>query len=265
MGRGLKKGYTMDETTTTDAPVETGGQHIDGVAIDDQGMAIPQPENTEQAEAVAQTTEPEAQKPQTDSKPSQDDELATWAENKGLQLDSDNAIKAAKMARESERAMHAKAQQKSELEKSLQTSSDEYAEDMALNTGQDPELLKRLQRVEVRDSVRDFYDTHPDAREIEQDMVAELQRRPHLAGDLEALYAVVKTRDLNAVKSQGKREALETLAHKQQAAVPRGNAVNTSGMGAESITPQNVDKLVGQNSYEWYVQNRDSINRAMAG
>jgi hypothetical protein len=33
---------------------------------------------------------------------------------------------------------------------------------------------------------------------------------------------------LDSVKSEGRREALESLAHKQQAAVPRGNATNSA-------------------------------------
>ncbi len=255
----------MDESTTTEAPVETGAQAIQGVAVDDQGQAIAQPETTESAEAVSQTTETPEQSQSAAAEPSEDEELASWAENKGLKLDSDNAKKAAKMAREAERAMHTKAREKSELEKTLSTTSDEVAENIAIDTGQDPELLKRLQRVEVRDSVRDFYDTHPDAREIEREMVAELQKRPHLAGDLEALYAVVKTQNLDAVKSQGGREALETLAQKQQAAVPRGNAVTGSNMGTSSITPQNVDAMVAKMSVEEYQKRLPEINKAMAG
>lgn len=255
----------MDETTTTDAPAETGAQTIQGVEVNDQGQAVAQPETTEPAEAVKETTDTPEQGQSTAIEPSEDEELAAWAENKGLKLDSDNAKKAAKMAREAERAMHTKAREKSELEKTLTNTSDEVAEDVAINTGQDPELLKRLQRVEVRDSVRDFYDAHPDAREIEREMVAELQKRPHLAGDLEALYAVVKTQNLDAVKSQGKREALESLAQKQQAAVPRGNAVTGSDMSPSKITPQNVDQMVAKMSVEEYQKRLPEINAAMAG
>lgn len=253
----------MDEQTTTDVSVSEGGT-IQGVPVDDQGLAVSQPEPTEVAPAAEATEQPE-QQAQQPSEPSEDEELASWAENKGLELDSDNAIKAAKMAREAERAMHKKAQQKSELEKSLTTTSDDIAEDVAQRTGQDPELLKRVQRVEIRDTVRDFYDAHPEAREREADIVAELQNRPHLAGDLEALYALVRSKNLDAVKSQGKREALETLAQKQQAAVPRGSAVRGDNMGSQAITPQNVDQLVSQNSVDWFRKNRDAINQAMAG
>lgn len=242
----------MEDKTTTDVPV-------------DNGVAEPtQPDYTEDTAAVDQTTSNTELQTETQSEPSEDEQLDSWAQNKGLQLDSDNARKAAKMAREAERAMHAKGQRASELEKSLTQTSDSVAEEVAQSTGQDPELIRRLQRVEVRDTVRDFYDQNPDARELETEMIEELGRRPHLAGDLDALYAVVKSKNLDAVKSQVKRETLQTLAQKQQAAVPTGNAVN-SAAAAVRITPQNVDELVARNDLNWYRKNIDAINRAMAG
>lgn len=256
----------MEDQTTTDASVASSGQAINGVAIDDQGMAIPQLENTEPAEAVSEAiAEPEQQTEESTESVSEDTELASWAEKKGLTLDSDNTTKAAKMAREAERAMHQKAQRASELEKNLTTTSDDYAEQVAANTGQDPELLKRLQRVEVKDAVRDFWDNNPQAKEYEQAMISELQAKPHLAGDLESLYAtaVMKSGSLDAVKSQGKREALESLAQKQQAAVPRGNAVNGAS-SSNAITPQNVDQMVASHDQKWFEANYDRINKAMA-
>lgn len=262
--------------TTTKATEDAGAQTIQGVQVDDQGMAVAEPEKTDNAKAVAPTTEsegkaeeapaePEQKTKGSESEPSEDEQLATWAEGKGLTLDSDNATKAAKMAREAERAMHQKAQRASELEKSLGTASDEIAEEVAVNTGKDPELLKRLQRVEVKESVRDFFDSNPDAKAIEAEMIAELAKRPHLAGDLEALYAVTKAGDLSAVKSQGGQEALQKLAHKQQATVPTGNATNGSEMASSTtITPQNVDQMVAKMSTEEYQKRLPEINKAMA-
>lgn len=117
----------------------------------------------------------------------------------------------------------------SELEKNITTQSDEHAEVVAEQTGQDPELLKRLQRVEVKSAVRDFWDQNPDAKQYEKQMVEILQEKPHLAGDLESLYAsaLVKSGGIETVKSQASRETLEKLAHKQQAAVPTGHATNS--------------------------------------
>lgn len=225
----------MEEETITKEAVETGAQA--------------EPVVTEQTEAVQETTEPEQQAP-SPSEPSEDDQLATWAQAKGLELDSDNAKKAAKMAREAEKAMHQKAQRASELEKNLSSASDESAEQVALNTGQDPELLKRLQRVEVKEAVRDFWNTPLDNgitpdKSLESDMIELLKTKPHLAGDLESLYAtaVVKSGSLGAVKSQGKKEALESLAHKQQAAVPTGSATNPSMPKAKPFAELSIKEM----------------------
>ncbi len=146
--------------------------------------------------------------------------------------------------------------------------SDESATQVAEATGQDPEVLKRLQRMEVKDSIREFWDTHPEARAHEQEM-AKIAVESGLYGSPEAIlkasYAMAVSNNQGAVKSQGKREALESLAHKQNAAVPTGNAVNGSAMSTATITPQNVDRWVATHSQAEFEKNYDLINKAMAG
>ena len=243
----------MEDQATTEAAVDTG-------------VDTTEPVDSGDAEAVESTTnQSEDTTSESTSEPSEDDELTSWASKKGVDLDSDNAKKLAKMAREAERAMHQKAQRASELEKDLTSKSDEIAEDIAYKTGQDPELLKRVQRVEVKESVRDFFTDNPEAKAHEADMIAVLQDKPHLAGDLDSLWKVVQADSLGAIKSQGRKEALQTLAQKQQAAVPRGDAVSSSVMGNEKITSSNVDSLVAKNDMAWFMKNRDAINQAMAG
>ncbi len=259
----------MEKETTTEAPVESGEvQHINGIAIDDQGMAISQPEGTEQAEAVEQTNEPEQQAAEAQAEPSEEDEqLAKFAEAKGLELDSDNAKKAAKMAMNAEKLMHSKSSRASELERTMSEMSDASAEQVAEVTGQNPEVLKRLQKMEVKESIRDFWDANPDAKQYEAEM-AKIAVESGLYGSPEAIlrasYAMAVSNDTTGIKSQGKQEALKSLAQKQQAAVPRGNAV-TSAITSQSITPQNVDQLVSQNSQGWFESHYAEINKAMAG
>ena len=264
----------MDEETTTDAPVESGAvEHINGIAIDAQGMAIAEPEEAEPAEAVTTTTEPEVQtveatEPSTETEVSTEDEqLKKFAEAKGLELDSDNAKKAAKMAMNAERLMHDKTKRASELERTMSEMSDTSAEQVAEATGQNPEILKRLQRMEVKDSINEFWNSNPNARQYESEM-AEIATTAGLYGSPEAIlkasYAIAVSNNTEALKSQGKQEALKSLAQKQQAAVPTGNAVNSS-MTSNTITPQNVDQLVAQNSQDWFVKNYEAINKAMAG
>ena len=214
----------MEEQTTTEASVETGAQA--------------QPVEAEQATAATQTTESEqqTQSEQTESEPSEDDALAKFAQTKGLELDSENAKKAAKMAMEAERNMHKATGRAGEMEKTMSSMSDTSAEQVAQATGQDPELIKRLQRMEVKDSIRDFWDANPEARKYEKEM-AKVASESGLVGSPEAIlkasYAMAVANNQGAVKSQGKREALESLAHKQQAAVPTGSATNAGTLPKE--------------------------------
>jgi len=260
----------MEDDTTTNAPVETGEiQTIQGIQVDDQGQAISEPEETEPAAAVETTSEPEEQTTETQSEPSDEDEqLTKFAQAKGLELTSDNEKKLAKMAMNAEKLMHNKSNKASELERTMGQMSDESVERVAQATGQDPEVLRRLQRMEVKDSIREFWDSNPDAQQYESEM-ANIAVESGLYGSPEAIlkasYAIARSSNTDALKSQGKQEALKSLAQKQKAAVPRGNAVNTSVANGQSITPQNVDQLVGQNTYEWYMDNRDAVNKAMAG
>lgn len=260
----------MDVQTTTEAPVESGGQSIQGVAVDDQGRAIPEPEETETAEAV-ETTEPtqepaeaEAEAPETTEPAKADNSTEEWLKNKGIDPKSPEAIeKVAEMARNAEKAMHEKANKASELEKAL----DEGITQEAVDTGFNDEERLDLVRIKTKLSVREFFDANPQAKPYEQAMITELRNKPHLAGDLESLYALaaVKSGTLDEVKSQGKREALTDLAQRQQAAVPRGNAVNPSTTNSSAITPQNVDQMVARMSVEEYQKRLPEINRAMAG
>ncbi len=230
----------MDEDTTTPVAEDTGAEQA-------------QPVDVAPAEAVEPTavdTEEETPVAPAEGVSDEDTELTDWASKKGLELDSDNAKKAAKMAREAERAMHQKAQKASELEKTVTVQSDAEAEAVAEATGQDPELLKRLQRVEVRDNVRDFWNTPlpngdmPD-RSIEQAMIEQVTAKPYLAGDLRSLYATAlfESGGVAAVKSQGKREALQSLAHKQQAAVPTGNATTTGTPKTKNFADLSIEEM----------------------
>jgi len=229
----------MDEETTTPAPEETGAD-----------TAQPVTTETTAAEPTASATTEEQTTEAPEGAPDEDAELSDWASKKGLELDSDNAKKAAKMAREAEKAMHQKAQKASELEKATVAISDEVAETSAAATGQDPELLKRLQAVETKEMVRDFWNQDGIDRKYEPAMIELLKTKPYLAGDLESLYAVAvqKSGGVAAVKSQGKREALESLAHTQQAAVPGGSATTKAaprGKEFKDLSIAEMEKQLG--------------------
>lgn len=256
----------MEEQTTTNTPVETGGQAIQGVPVDDQGQAIPEPDKTEQEEAVEQTTEPTQEAPESkepsEEKP-EENSTVEWLKKKGVDPNSPEAIeKVAEMARNAEKAMHAKAQKASELEKAI---DDGITQEAQVQGFTDEDRLD-IVRLKTKMNVREFFDANPEAKPLEQAMIAELQTKPHLAGDLESLYAnaVLKSGNIDAAKSQGKKEALESLAQKQTAAVPRGSAVSSVSTPA-AITPDNVDQMVAGMSPEEYKKRLPEINNAMAG
>lgn len=211
----------MEEETTTPVPAEEGAEPT----------AQPtEPETTEAVETTEPATEEQTEEAPASASEDDDAQLDKWAKSKGLELDSDNAKKAAKMAREAEKLAGRNGQRAGELEKAATQVSDEDASARAEATGQDPELIKRLQRVEVKEAVRDFWSQPGIDPAMEPKMVEILESKPYLAGDLESLYAsaVYQSGGIAAVKSQAKKDTLSELAHKQQAAVPRGNA-NTSG------------------------------------
>jgi len=215
----------MEEETTT---TEVVGQ--------DTGAQVAQPVDTDNTEAVQETDQPEQQtqeQPEATQQSDDDDDVLKFAQSKGSKLDSDSARKFAKMAMESEKRMHQATQKSGELEKSMVSMSDQSSEQVAQATGQDPELLKRLNAMEVKGQIRDFFDSNPEARQYESEMT-KIAAEAGLYGSAEAIlkasYAMARSSDTNAtasVQSQAKRATLESLAHKQQAAVPRGNATNS--------------------------------------
>lgn len=253
----------MEEDTTTNAPVDDGATTIQGVQVDDQGQAVAQPDAAESAEAVAPATDEATQEAPKEEEPSSDDNSATeWLKKKGVDPNSPEALeKVAEMYRNAEKNMHSNAKKASELEKAIDTGITEEAE----ATGFDDEARLDLVRIKTKLNVREFFDNNPDAKPLEQAMIKELANKPHLAGDLESLYALAAVKSGDSMKSQGKREALESLAQNQQAAVPRGNAVNGSVMESGSaITPQNVDQMVAKMSVEEYRKRLPEINKALA-
>lgn len=264
----------MADETTTEAPVESGAQTIQGVQVDNQGQAVALPENNgEEAAAVQGTVTETAEQSETGAGalPVNDDKLQKFAKGQGIedisQL-SEREMSLLKSAHDSKVEYTQKRQKATEMENTMVAMSDESAEQAAEATGQDPEVLKRIQRMEVKQSINDFWSDNPEARQYEKEM-AKIAAESGLYGTpnaiLKAAYAIAVSSDQDAVRSQGGRQALENLAHKQNAAVPTGNAVNSSPAASAKITPQNVDQLVAQHDQAWFEKHYSEINVAMAG
>jgi hypothetical protein len=224
----------MEETTTEVISQDTGAETAQPVVADTTTAVTTTDEseqqtNTEQTEQVQTQTATQAD----------DDALTKFAQAKGLELDSDSTRKAVKMAMDAEKRMHQATGRASEVEKTLSTMSDQSAVAEAQATGQDPELLKAVRQLQVNNSIRDFFDANPDAREYEAEM-SKIATESGLYGTadsiLKASYAIALSNDpskLASVKSQVKQETLQNLAHKQQAAVPTGNATTQTGGSQE--------------------------------
>lgn len=267
----------MEENTTTNAPVDDGGvQTIQGIPVDDQGQAVPQPEDTEPAEAVAPATEPAEetqaepnQEASVEEEPSNDDNSAIdWLKKKGIDPNSPEALeKVADMYRNAEKKMHSTAQTASELEKASRITEDQIPEDAT------PELRDsfRVRNLELLYATQQWKMQNPDKLVSEPAMAKVLSDPTKRALvqegflSLDDVYSIAQGGNTQSAKSQGKREALANLAQNQQAAVPRGNATNSSAMNSSTtITPQNVDQMVAQMTPEEYRKRLPEINAALA-
>lgn len=249
----------MEDNTTTEEVLDQAADNAQAVDQEPQAEAV----DTTTEQSQQETSEPDTSEPQAQEV----DDTSEWLSKKGIDPTDPEAInKLAKSAREAERAMHAKAAKAKELERSMTEMSDESAEEIAYSTGQDPELLKRVQRFEVKSTIRDFFEQYPDAKQYEQQMIKHMSDSG-LYGTpdamLKAAYAMAIAENPDSVKNQVRRNTLENLAQQQLASVPKGNAT-TAGISSNNITPQNVDELVAKNNLDWFKKNYDAINRAMS-
>lgn len=229
------------------------------VVADEGAEALP----NEQEQQVAEETVQSEEKEGAEALPNEsDDKLANFAKAQGIEDVnelSDRERQLLKVAHDNHVGFRQKQNKDSELQKSVEEQAEQQAEVEAQATGYDVELLKTVRGLEVKNTVRDFFDANPGAKELEQDMVEVIAQRPHLANDLDAVYALA-SKDATATKA--KRETLENLAQKQQAATPRGSATSKTAT-TEKITSENVNQLVAQNSHDWFVKNYDAINAAL--
>ena len=247
----------MDDQSITDVPADSGAQ--DALPADaDQTAAATDTNDQEREEDSSQGGDTPV--------PDTDEKLTKFAASHGLELDSPSAIKAAKIAMNNQAEFQRTRQKSSQLEKSMVEQSDEYAERVAEATGQDPELLKRLQRMEIKEAKRDFFTTNPKAESYEEE-IKEKILKSGISGSAEAVlsaaWAMVQADNSDSLKSEGGREALQTLASKQRAAAPAGSAVN-GGFSPKQITRQMIADKTRAGDVAWLNSNQDEINRRIA-
>lgn len=195
----------MEETTTT-APVEAVG------GVEPQPTEVETPVAAEVAE-----TQPETDP--IESTPV--DENVEWLKSKGVDPTSPDSIsKVAKMYRDAEKHMHEATQSKNQL-------NDQAVATINPDDYESP-LWAEVQQLKTQQTVRDFYDAHPEAKEMDAELASVVQAKPYLAQDLEAAYAVVRASKTDAqikeAEARGRERAKAELAKTSTAVTPTGNA-----------------------------------------
>lgn len=250
-----------EEQTTTEPVAQDNTGADDAQPVEQQGEAVSseptEPQSNDQGDDSSQG----------DDQSQPDEETQRWAESKGLDPKnlSENELKLAKMAANSEKRMHETAQKASQLEKTgVEVSNEEIANTYDTS---DPsvQLAQKVNALELQVKVRDFFQDNPDAKELESSMVQIVQERPHLRHDLDALYALAKNSPdrENSLKQSGGREALEKLAQKQRTTAPTSNAVSPT-IGKETITRDTLRAKTEAGDVEWLEKNQSAINELAA-
>lgn len=256
----------MEETTTSDSGATSSDataqpQQDEAVTEGNEQVITKDSNGTPSLEPItnAPSSADDAASETIETKEAQADDITEWATKKGLPLDDPKKL--ASMYRDAEKKMHEATEAAKQLEtatvQTLDYTGDENRDELAASVNQ---LL-------VQNSVRDFFSANPEAREFEPQMAEIVLQRPHLKNDLDALYALARS-DPNReadLKQQGGRDALQSLAQKQQQVPPASGATNSAVYESSQITSSNVYDLIDKNDQAWFQKNYAEINKAISG
>lgn len=227
----------MDESTRTEPTDDTSAQdaQLESQTVDTTAENQPA-ESNEDTNQDSQEAAPT------------DDNLA-WLQNKGVDPTSPEALsKVAEMYRNAEKQMHQSTEAKAQLQQALQ----QPVQQAYVNEDGDvvTQLQQQVQAMQMKQSVRDFWEQNPDAKAYESKMTELVTSNPNMAQLVQAgylgldnLYQMAKGSDPNretTLKTEGGREALQKVADKQQARAVTGNATS-SAMSNGAVTKQNFD------------------------
>lgn len=207
------------ENTTTEEPIESGVEA-----------------STQPAEVENQSAEqPQEPVQETMSQAPSEDDTATWLSSKGYNPnDPDSVMKLAKSYREAEKLALSKAQEASELRKSL------GSEPILPQNGTDPTVHEFIQDYRRDKQITSFKEAHPDWNQHEPAMVdilsktapngytySQLVNAGFVA--LDDVYIMAKGKapvDTQQIQSQAKQEVLQSLANTQRAGGGNAHASN---------------------------------------
>lgn len=224
----------MDEQTTTDEPILPDGADtaLPTGDQDDSAALATQEQKNSQTQGDATAPVPEV-----------DDKLKSFAKGLGIEDISDlseRETKLLKVAKDNQAEYQRKAQESSELKKTVSGDAQQAIAD-AVNTGtvDDAQLaLAQVAALKLENSVDKFFNSNPDAKQHETAMVKLITDRPEIGvlvrqGQLSVgdLFSMVRGGDQKIVeeaKNQGGKEALQQLANKQLAKAVPGSATTSS-------------------------------------
>jgi len=210
----------MDEETTTSTQVDdTAAQATTDESTNEQAV-----QGTEDTSEATNSESTETQETETD------DDLKAWAEKKGLSLDDPLAL--ARMVREGDKKVAEASERASQLGKSVETASTELG-------------LDDVAQLKNEIAVMRFYQTYPDARNLDTEMAEILDEKPYFANDLEGLYFYTKGRQSDkgivAARQAGSKEALAAAAKAERAAPPKASATNRTS--AKEYTDEDIRNM----------------------
>jgi hypothetical protein len=236
-----------DDTTTSEDKVEGA----DNAQLEDESQNT---EAVEQDEDTSQTSESDESESE-ESGNSEEDEIKDWAAKKNLPLD--DPLKIAKMYREAEQALGKKGQKEGQLKAAVTNANTESG-------------TEDYQALRNEMTALTFKVEHPEAVELESEMVSILEEKPWLASDLDSVLDIAKGRafsnpaELLAARKAGSKEALAQAAKASRGAAPKASASNSKSGATNQITLDNVDRLIAEKGQDWYLKNRDKINEVLA-
>lgn len=228
----------MDEEETTTV-VDTPAQ--------DTGVEYTQPVEQEVETAVETTTDTNdnSEDEPTPVDNSAEEDLSEWASKKGIDLSTEEGqAKALKSMRESEKAFHAKAQQASELERSLTAPQ---IDSNATDAQQALAIASQLQNEKIIREWKDSNNVTPDEDNAMGEYAKANPRAAQLLMDgqltldeFRAIAVPAQKIDREAIRKEGGQEALQKLANKQLATAVKGGA--SSNQTTTAVSKDNVEQ-----------------------
>ena len=213
----------------------------------DVSYATDEPDTSEPSEPSQGVDEAE----EPTNQPTVDDKLQKYARSQGLELDSPSAIKAAQIAMKAQSEATRNGLKASELEKATNITQEQLPVDAPQTTVD----AARIRNMELRMEVQSWKMANQDKLGLEKEMIQILAdpnkkllvQEGYLS--LDDVYKLAKAEvpdNSDAVRSEGKREALQSLAHKQQAAVPTGHATTQSAPKQKQFKDLSIAEMEAQ-------------------